>query len=34
MLHYVFHEFFFFIVATLEITGNQVKSYNVRVVEW
>ena len=34
MLHYVFHEFLFFIVATPEITGNQVKSYSVRVVEW
>ena len=32
MLYYVFH-FFFLIIATPEITGNQVKSYNVRVVE-
>ena len=29
MLHYVFQEFTL-IVAILEITGNQVKSYNVR----
>ena len=34
MLHCLFQEYkLFVIVATPEITGNQVKSYNVRVVE-